>query len=65
MKTAFNGGGGGGRKAEHLEKKKIFGPKVFDYFGQIIFWLTFYNFFCVSICVTLPSRFCNFAELFV
>ena len=30
----FTGGCG---KAEHLEKKKICGPKVFDFFGQIIF----------------------------
>jgi hypothetical protein len=34
---------GGCGKAEHLKKKKIFGPKVFDFFGQIIFWLTFYK----------------------
>jgi hypothetical protein len=28
---------GGCGKAEHLEKKKIFGPKLLDFFGQIIF----------------------------
>ena len=39
---------GGCRKAEHLEKKKIFGPKVLDCFGQIIFRSTFstHNFLC-------------------
>ncbi len=34
---------GGCGKAEHLKKKKIFGPKVFDFFGQIIFRSTFYK----------------------
>ncbi len=33
---------GGCGKAEHL-KKKICGPKVFDFSGQIIFWSTFYK----------------------
>ena len=27
----------------NLEKKKIFGPEVFDFFGQIIFRSTFYT----------------------
>jgi len=29
------------------KKKKIFGPKVFDFFGLIIFRLTFYKNKCV------------------
>jgi hypothetical protein len=33
---------GGCGKAEHLEKKNICGPKVFDFFGQIIFRSTFH-----------------------
>ena len=40
QRKTTNGGCG---KAEHLKKKKICGPKVFDFSGQIIFWSTFYK----------------------